>query len=71
MVQHCVARPRPTETAPLLSSGQPPARLRLPSCVVYSLEGGNPLFFDPDGRGGLLPTVGRAGQQRRPGVGKP
>ncbi|PRW32977.1 Eukaryotic translation initiation factor 2D [Chlorella sorokiniana] len=26
-------------------------------CVVYSQEGGNPLFFDPDGRGGLLPTV--------------
>ena len=26
-------------------------------CVVYSLDGGNPLFFDPDGRGGLLPTV--------------
>lgn len=26
-------------------------------CVVYSIEGGNPLFFDPDGRGGLLPTV--------------
>lgn len=26
-------------------------------CVVYSQEGGNPLFFDPDGRGGLLPTA--------------
>ncbi|KAI7845764.1 hypothetical protein COHA_000678 [Chlorella ohadii] len=26
-------------------------------CVVYSQEGGNPLFFDPDGPGGLLPTV--------------
>ena len=26
--------------------------------LVYSLDGGNPLFFDPDGRGGLLPTVG-------------
>ncbi len=30
-------------------------------CVVYSQEGGNPLFFDPDGRGGLLPTVGWVG----------
>lgn len=26
-------------------------------CIYYSLEGGNPLFFDPDGRGSLLPTV--------------
>ena len=29
--------------------------------VVYSLDGGNPLFFDPDGRGGLLPTVSGGG----------
>lgn len=27
-------------------------------CLLYSLDGGNPLFFDPDGRGNLLPTVG-------------
>lgn len=35
-------------------------------CVVYSLEGGSPLFFDPSGRGdGLLPTVRlRGGWQR-------
>ncbi|EFN52364.1 hypothetical protein CHLNCDRAFT_138791 [Chlorella variabilis] len=26
-------------------------------CLLYSLDGGNPLFFDPDGRGNLLPTV--------------
>lgn len=26
-------------------------------CLLYSLDGSNPLFFDPDGRGGLLPTV--------------
>lgn len=26
-------------------------------CLVYSQDGGNPLFFDPDGRGNLLPTV--------------
>ena len=25
--------------------------------VVYSLVGGNPLFFEPEGRGELLPTV--------------
>jgi translation initiation factor 2D len=26
--------------------------------VVYAIEGGNPMFFDPDGRGAvLLPTV--------------
>ena len=25
--------------------------------VVWSMEGGNPLFFDPDGRGVVLPTV--------------
>jgi translation initiation factor 2D len=26
-------------------------------CILYSLDGGSPLFFDPDGRGNLLPTV--------------
>ena len=26
-------------------------------CIIYGVDGGNPLFFDPDGRGGLLPTV--------------
>ncbi|KAL4852879.1 Eukaryotic translation initiation factor 2D [Chlorella vulgaris] len=26
-------------------------------CILYSLDGVSPLFFDPDGRGNLLPTV--------------
>ena len=34
-------------------------------CVVYSAEGGNPLFFDPDGRGGLLPTVRPTARRNR------
>lgn len=42
-------------------AAEPATRWRPRRCVVYSLDGGNPLFFDPDGRGGLLPTVRLAG----------
>ncbi|KAL4422679.1 hypothetical protein ABPG75_008876 [Micractinium tetrahymenae] len=46
------------ELGALLPSKQGLVQAKLSNrCVVYSLEGGNPLFFDPDGRGGLLPTV--------------